>query len=695
MADDDLLLRRLEREREARKHAEKLLETKSRELFQANNDLANVADDLEAKIRERTEHLNKALSEARRAGRVKQQFITNVSHELKTPLNGIMGVLQLLNERPQDATQQRFIDEALLCADRLQVLISDMLDISRLESGAVQLDEVEFDLSELIKETVSHFKENARAKNIIIKLTGLLNNSVMIIADRLRLRQVLFNLIENAIKFTDSGSVTINLICKDIDTENLTLFINVSDTGCGISQDHIADIFNVFTQADETSSRRYQGAGLGLPTANELIGIMGGNLKVQSIENVGSTFSIKLPVQHTLKACPIENQHVIFLAPYDGDRAVTQKEILSIGLHVEVANDPSELVSKLNNDLENPIILVDERIANRDADMLLENLNEQQLSRALLVCLSKQVSLSMASKLNLSGLIEQPVSISELKSFLGLFLCQRIEPISESVVQVEKKQNSEHTTDDWADNFTHLEKWKAPLLLVEDNRVNALVVSELLKKHGVIFDWVMDGKQALDALQRNTYGMILMDCQMPVMDGYEATRKIRNGECGERVIDIPIIALTADNPENGLQDFLKKDMDGWLPKPLSQIQLERELHRHLLEPTYQINDNSRHSLSSNQLLMYALLETWQDDIEFISLQRKQDDIRLDLNDPTCPIYYMAEIVEALEESELSTQIRNAIGQHHTDVKLAYVFDNTLLTIQQLLRAKLFKIEGAL
>ncbi len=690
--DSESQLRRLEREKKARKEAEKLLETKSLELYKANLKLSQQTDVLEAMVEERTEHLQRALHEARSASRVKRQFISNISHELRTPLNGVLGTLQLLNERPLDSAQNKLVNQAVLSAERLKVLISDMLDMSKLESGAVQLDEYEFNIGSMLRELVDSFKEHAVAKSIDIHLNGMANSDLHVIADPVRFRQILFSLFDNAIKFTDRGAITINVGVKDVTTGKLTLFVSVADTGVGIAADKIEAIFENFTQVDDAASRKFQGAGLGLATSSQLLQMMNSRLQVQSTPGDGSIFWFRLPVKHELSAVSsVEGCRVLMAAPYDGDRTFTVKDLAKAGIDLTVVNDSQELLDRLRDDSANfDAVLLDERISERDKNWLDAHYPDYWRQRTVLLCLSKQHALKQAIHNCFVSLLETPLETQHLAALLSLLNEAgevwdepSIEPalsvVSSAVVEQDEFDEPQALVEENA-------CWRGKVLLVEDNSVNALIAIEMLKLQGIGFSWVMDGSEAIKALQKDNFELVLMDCQMPVMDGYEATRRIRAGEAGDSVCMIPIIALTADNPTQGLQSFLSCDMNGWIAKPLEYSRLLVELKKHLLRADYAAEFSFDTRLACYPSLAVALLTQWQQSIGTMLQENYLSDSNQDI------LSLLAEISSALDLPEVLDKLRDATSttQDMSTYKKTVIAAST--EVLQLIKSKLHAMQ---
>jgi signal transduction histidine kinase/ActR/RegA family two-component response regulator len=425
----EILLRRVERERTARKQAEQLLEQKSRELYDANQRLQAQTAKLELTVQERTRALEEALVVMEDALRAKGEFLAVVSHEIRTPLNGVLGMAQLMMMTTMSDEQRHYVDTIQSSGEMLLALINDILDLSKMESGKLSLDARPVDVRTVAREVVQMLNPQAQTKSLY--LTADIAEDVLpyFKGDAMRLKQVLINLVGNAIKFTQRGGVKIIVRMQQ---DGRWLQCQVRDTGIGIAADRIDKLFQVFSQVDSSITRRYGGSGLGLVICKRLVEGMGGDIGAQSVRHQGSTFTFRIPV-----------------------------------VKAEAPNNPA------------PVL---------------------RTSTA------------------------QP---SDMR-----------------------------------------------ILVVEDNQVNQVLALGMLKKLGLTADLARDGVEACDMVRQHAYELVLMDMQMPRMDGLTATRTIR----GMQEIRQPhIVALTANAMEGDRQACLEAGMNDFLPKPFKVTELQEKI----------------------------------------------------------------------------------------------------------------------
>jgi signal transduction histidine kinase/CheY-like chemotaxis protein len=567
--DDKLtsLERRLERERLARKQAENLLEDKSRELFEANRELRVLAENLEGLVETRTSELKQARDAALSANRSKSIFLANMSHDIRTPMSGVIGMTELLLDTTLTAEQRHQAQVILDSSRSLLTLLNDILDLSKLEYGKLELDLREFDLYEMLDAVMDTLTIPAGSKRLemgVIPAKGLPRR---LRGDPVRLRQILMNLVGNAVKFTEAGEVTVGVRALSTDADGLLMRFEVKDTGPGIFPEDRHRLFKKFSQLDYQNKRRHQGTGLGLAISKDLVKMMGGEIGVDSEPGQGSTFWF------TLKLLPVKNStavnaeftgmRVAGFVPGETLRRIITAQLQSLGVEARLFTEPEALTGALreatNNGQHYQLLLADHTC-------LTESLEQDMLRSGPELCSTAmcKVSLDWADGLPhgnetlWDSVLSRPVTWRKLSELL--------QPAAETsaIAPVDTRVETRPAT--------------ASVLLVEDAPALQLVTQARLEKLGYRVEVVSNGQEAIDAVAANDYGLVLMDIQMPGMDGITATRLIRKMP-GDGKANVPIIALTANAMKGDEQQYLAAGMNDYLTKPLESAGLTRVLQR--------------------------------------------------------------------------------------------------------------------
>lgn len=572
------------------------VEEQNTEINNTLNELRETQDQLVEIERKRVEALRIAKEAAEASAEAKSSFLANMSHEIRTPMNAIIGLSDLMTKTILNEKQQDYLNKISYASKSLLGIINDILDFSKIEAGKLVLEQEPFNLNDVLDNLADMFSQRINEKGIDLIIDADKNVSANYIGDSLRLGQVLINIVSNAIKFTSTGGVTVHVIEKHINNnEMIELLFHIKDTGIGIAPDVLPTLFKSFTQADGSTTRKFGGTGLGLSICKSLVTEMNGKISASSEPGIGSEFKFSAILGKDKNILPkllankeLANQKAVIVECYKPSADFIKNKLEDIGYVSEIASDYTRVTDIVSQEEQIPnLIITPLSIANKPLHATLIKIKQKSPHTKIFLIDDSVKGLNDedldACSETIDVIIRKPIKCNELYG-----------QIAKNVLKKSMNAKPAVTSECKKERYAKLISG-AKILLTEDNSINQQVATEFLEDAGVIVTIANNGKEACDLIEHKNFDLVLMDIQMPIMDGYQATAQIRKSQNS----NIPIIAMTAHAISGYREQCLKSGMNDYLTKPINVEELYRIIYRNLSGITQETPETRKNEIESS------------------------------------------------------------------------------------------------